>query len=51
MSSTRASKTTREGACAPQYADETGFCKSVKLEEIQTHDFVLTPGRYQMSDA
>jgi len=28
------------------YADEPGFCKSVKLEEIQTHDFVLTPGRF-----
>jgi type I restriction enzyme M protein len=30
----------------PAYADELGFCKSVKLEEIRTHDFVLTPGRY-----
>ena len=30
----------------PAYADELGFCKSVKLEEIQTHDYVLTPGRY-----
>jgi type I restriction enzyme M protein len=30
----------------PAYADEPGFCKSVKLEEIQTHDFALTPGRY-----
>ena len=28
------------------YADEPGFCKSVKLEEIQTHGYVLTPGRY-----
>ena len=28
------------------YSDEPGFCKSVKLEEIRTHDFVLTPGRY-----
>lgn len=26
------------------YADELGFCKSVKLEEIGTHDYVLTPG-------
>ncbi len=28
------------------YQDEPGFCKSVKLEEIQTHGYVLTPGRY-----
>lgn len=28
------------------YQDELGFCKSVKLEEIQTHGYVLTPGRY-----
>ena len=33
-------------AAKPAYADEPGFCKSVKLEEIQTHDYVLTPGRY-----
>ena len=30
----------------PAYADEAGFCQSVKLEEISKHDFVLTPGRY-----
>ncbi len=28
------------------YHDELGFCKSVKLEEIRTHDYALTPGRY-----
>ncbi len=28
------------------YEDEAGFCKSATLEEIQKHDFVLTPGRY-----
>jgi len=33
-------------AAKPGYADEPGFCKSVKLEEICTHDCVLTPGRY-----
>jgi type I restriction enzyme M protein len=29
-----------------KYEDEAGFCKSASLEEIQKHDFVLTPGRY-----
>lgn len=33
-------------AAKPAYADEPGFCKSVKLEEIQAHGYVLTPGRY-----
>ena len=28
------------------YEDVAGFCASVKLEEIQKHDYVLTPGRY-----
>ncbi len=28
------------------YKDIPGFCKSASLEEIQKHDFVLTPGRY-----
>jgi type I restriction-modification system DNA methylase subunit len=28
------------------YEDEAGFCKSATLEEIATHDHVLTPGRY-----
>ena len=29
-----------------KYEDEAGFCKSADLEEVQSHDFVLTPGRY-----
>ena len=29
-----------------KYHDIKGFCKSAKLEEIQKHNFVLTPGRY-----
>ena len=29
-----------------EYKDELGFCRSAKLEEIQKHDYVLTPGRY-----
>ena len=28
------------------YEDVAGFCKSASLNEIQKHDFVLTPGRY-----
>lgn len=29
-----------------QYEDIPGFCKSATLEEIQKHNYVLTPGRY-----
>lgn len=28
------------------YADEPGYCKAAKLEDINKHDYVLTPGRY-----
>ena len=28
------------------YEDVAGFCKSVKLDEIRSHNHVLTPGRY-----
>ena len=28
------------------YEDVAGFCKSAKFEELQKHDYVLTPGRY-----
>jgi len=28
------------------YQDEKGFCFSAKLEDMQKHDYVLTPGRY-----
>lgn len=28
------------------YQDEKGFCKSAGMDEIEKHDFVLTPGRY-----
>ena len=28
------------------YEDTPGFAKAAKLDEIEQHDFVLTPGRY-----
>jgi type I restriction enzyme M protein len=31
---------------AEDYVDIPGFCKATKLDEIQKHDYVLTPGRY-----
>ncbi len=41
----------REKAANPTYENIPGFCKSVKLEEIQKHDYVLTPGRYVGAEA
>ncbi len=31
---------------AKAYKDVKGFCYSAKLEDMQKHDYVLTPGRY-----
>jgi type I restriction enzyme M protein len=31
---------------AGAYEDVPGFCKSVTLDEIASHGYVLTPGRY-----
>ncbi|MCK5663911.1 MAG: SAM-dependent DNA methyltransferase, partial [Thiotrichaceae bacterium] len=28
------------------YEDLKGYCKSAKREEIEKHNFILTPGRY-----
>lgn len=33
------------------YADEPGYCRSVKLAEIAEHGHVLTPGRYVGAEA
>jgi len=33
------------------YRDIPGFCKAAKLEEIEKHGFVLTPGRYVGAEA
>ncbi len=31
---------------AVPYVDLPGFCKVASLDEITSHDFILTPGRY-----
>lgn len=36
----------RKGAGSAKYADIPGFCKSATTDEIATHGFVLTPGRF-----
>jgi type I restriction enzyme M protein len=29
-----------------KYEDIRGFCKSVSIDDVKNHDYVLTPGRY-----
>jgi type I restriction enzyme M protein len=41
----------RDEADAGTYEDVPGFCKSTRLEEIQKHGYVLTPGRYVGAEA
>jgi len=41
----------RGEAGAGDYADEPGYCRSVKLAEIAEHGHVLTPGRYVGAEA
>ncbi|GAB6178528.1 class I SAM-dependent DNA methyltransferase [Desulfobaculum senezii] len=36
----------RDASDGAKYKDVPGFCKSVTLEEIKEHGYVLTPGRY-----
>ncbi|SMF96567.1 type I restriction enzyme M protein [Methylomagnum ishizawai] len=36
----------QDGEVEGEYQDVPGFCRAVKLDEIQEHGFVLTPGRY-----
>ncbi len=33
------------------YEDVLGFCKSAALEEVASHDYILTPGRYVGAEA
>jgi type I restriction enzyme M protein len=35
---------------AGEYRDISGFCKSVTAEQIKTHNYILTPGRYVGTD-
>jgi type I restriction enzyme M protein len=41
----------QDGEAEGAYEDVPGFCRSVKLEEIKEHGYVLTPGRYVGAEA
>jgi type I restriction enzyme M protein len=36
----------RSGEAENSYEDVAGFCRSVKIDEVMEHGYVLTPGRY-----
>jgi type I restriction enzyme M protein len=40
-----------DGNAEGAYEDQPGFCRSVMLDEIQGHGYVLTPGRYVGAEA
>ena len=42
----KAKNTTTHHSQLTTYSDTPGFCKSATLEEIKSHGYVLTPGRY-----
>ena len=39
-----------ETSAGQEYEDVPGFCRAVRTDEIEEHDFVLTPGRYVGSE-
>ena len=36
----------QDGEIENEYEDIAGFCNSANLEEVRSHDYILTPGRY-----
>ena len=41
----------QDGETTASYADQAGFCRAVKLDDIKEQGYVLTPGRYVGSEA
>lgn len=41
----------QDGGAEGVYEDVPGFCRSVRLEEVREHGYVLTPGRYVGAEA
>jgi type I restriction enzyme M protein len=42
----QASATPQAGEAGVRYQDVPGFCRSVRLEDLRGHDYLLTPGLY-----